>query len=83
VHDPSEHAYGQALAAPQLPLALHVWTPLPEHCAEPGVHVPVHAPLTHACAVHGTGVPQVPLAPHACTPLPEHCFWPDVHEPPH
>lgn len=45
-------------ALPHVPLAVHVWTALPAHCVEPGVHTPVHAPATHADAV------QVTPAPH-------------------
>jgi hypothetical protein len=44
-----------------LPLASHVRTPLPEHCAAPGVQTPEHAPDTHAALVHA----------HVCTALPE------------
>lgn len=45
-------------ALPHVPLALHVCTALPEHCVEPGVHTPVHAPETHADAVHVTPAPH-------------------------
>jgi hypothetical protein len=45
-------------AAPHVPPALQVWTAaLPEHCVAPGVHEPVHAPLTQADAVQATGDP--------------------------
>jgi hypothetical protein len=30
----------------QVPLAVQVCTPLPEHCVWPGAHTPVQAPLT-------------------------------------
>jgi len=33
-----------AIAAPKLPLMSQVCTPLLEHCAVPGTHVPVQAP---------------------------------------
>jgi hypothetical protein len=64
-------------------VALQVWTALPEHCVDPGVHPPAHTPDKHACEVHGTGVPQVPPGSHACAPFPEHCFWPVVQGPEH
>jgi hypothetical protein len=38
----------QAAAVFQVPAALHVCTPLPEHCVAPGAHTPVHDPITHA-----------------------------------
>jgi hypothetical protein len=68
---------------PQVPAAPHVWTPLFEHCTSPGEHTPVHAPLTHACDVQGTGVPHIPADPHDCTALPEHCTWPALQGPSH
>jgi hypothetical protein len=53
VHAPVTHAwFVQAAGALQVPLELHVWTPLPEHCVEPGTHTPVHAPVTHAEDTH-------------------------------
>jgi hypothetical protein len=64
-------------------VALHVSTPLFEHCTSPGEHTPVHAPLTHACDVQGTGVPHIPADPHDCTALPEHCTWPALQGPSH
>ncbi len=59
-----------ATAWPHVPPAVHVSiAPLPEHCVAPGVHEPVHVPLTHAELVQGTGVvPQVPPL-HVTTPL--------------
>jgi hypothetical protein len=36
----------QATAVSHWPAAEHVWTPLPEHCVEPGVHA-THAPFKH------------------------------------
>jgi hypothetical protein len=54
---------------------------LPEHWTAPGVHTPVHAPLTHAELVHGAAVPQVPFDWHVCTPLPEHWVAPGVQTP--
>ena len=66
-------SFVHAAAVPQLPPALHVCTPLPEHCNAPGEHVPLHAPLTHAKVVQATAPPHVPLEVHVCTPLPLHC----------
>ncbi len=41
---------GSRSATPVLhsPLPLHVSTPLPEHCVEPGAQTPTHIPATHA-----------------------------------
>ena len=39
-------------AALHVPLGLQVCTPFPEHWVDPGVQTPVHAPMTHAEAVH-------------------------------
>jgi hypothetical protein len=54
-----------AAGAPQLPVASHVWTPLPRHCTAPGVHA-THAPLKQAgCAPeHVVCVCQLPVASH-------------------
>ena len=67
----------------QVPVALHVWTPLPEQRVVPGAQTPVHPPETHACDPHGAGVPHVPVVLHVSTPLPEHCVVPGVHTPWH
>ncbi len=81
---PERHVWlVHAAGAPQLPLLSHVWTPLPWHCVEPGVHTPVQAPLEQAWLVHGCGVPQWPDESHVCTPLPEHCVAPGVQVPEH
>jgi hypothetical protein len=64
-------------------VVLHVSTPPLEHCTSPGAHTPVHAPLTQACAVQGTGVPHVAPDPHVWVALPEHCTWAAVHGPSH
>jgi hypothetical protein len=71
----------QAEAVPHWPLALQVWTALPEHCVVPGVHTPVHAPLTQAEEVHADAAPHWPLALQVCTPLPLHVVPPGVHTP--
>jgi hypothetical protein len=49
------------------------------HCVAPGVHTPVHCPLTQAWFVQLLTGPQLPLDEHVCTPLPEHCVAPGVH----
>jgi hypothetical protein len=64
-------------------VALQVSTPPSEHCVEPGVQAPEHAPDTHACVVHGTGVPNIPSGSHPCTALPEHWTALAVHDPVH
>jgi hypothetical protein len=73
-----------AQAAPlfcHAPLVLQDCGCWPLHCAAPGVHDPVHIPLTHAWFVQATGVPQLPEVLHVCTPLPEHCNEPGAHDP--
>jgi hypothetical protein len=86
VHAPLTQAWlVQAAGALHTPLALHVSTPLFEHCVVPGVHDPVHAPPTQAWLVHPTGGLQAPLVLHVSTPLPEHCVAPGMqaaHVPP-
>jgi hypothetical protein len=64
----------QATAVPHWPVGSHVCTPLPEHCAWPGPHTPVHAPETQVVlALQGLGVfCQVPLAVHVCGCWPLH-----------
>lgn len=61
-----------------------VCTPLPvlAHCAWPGAHTPVHAPLTHVWFEQATAVPQAPPE-HVWTPLPEHVVWPGAQAPEH
>jgi hypothetical protein len=48
----------QTTDVPQLPLALQVCTPLPEHCVLPGAQTPLQPPDTHAW------LPQSIAAPH-------------------
>jgi hypothetical protein len=38
----------QTTEFPQLPLALHVCTPLPAHCVVPGAQMPLQPPETQA-----------------------------------
>jgi hypothetical protein len=52
------------------------------HIVVPGVHIPVHPPLTQAMLLHATGVPHWPEVLHVCTPLPEHCLAPGLQTPP-
>jgi hypothetical protein len=65
VHTPPEQvALPQSTGAPQVPVELHVSTPLllaPPHRAEPGAQEPVHEPPTHAVATHVVGAPQLPV----------------------
>jgi hypothetical protein len=61
-----------ATAAPHVPVALQVCTPLPEHRVVLGAHTPAHPPATQAWFAHATAVPHVPVAVQVCTPLPEH-----------
>jgi hypothetical protein len=66
-----------------LPVESHVWTALPEHWADPGVHTPVHAPETHAWLVQSIAPPQLPVESQIWTALFEHCVAPGVHLPVH
>ena len=74
-----EHVAGK----PHVPVALHVSTPLFEHCVVPCTQTPLHAPPTHVDAEHATGEPHVPVVLHVSTPLPEHVVDPGLHEPLH
>jgi hypothetical protein len=49
-----------AAAEPHAPLAVQVWTLLPEHCVAPGAHTPVQLPLTHAWFEHAAPFCQFP-----------------------
>jgi hypothetical protein len=54
-------------------LAVHVSTPLPEHCVAPFVHEPWHVPLLHT---NGHAEPvfcQVPVLSQVCGCWPLHC----------
>jgi hypothetical protein len=46
-------------------MSLHVSTPLPEHCVEPGEHTPVQLPVTQAF-VQVWFPPQAPVASQVC-----------------
>jgi hypothetical protein len=50
-----------ATAVPQLPLAVHVSTPLPEQMVCPGAHTPVHVPPTHVWLTQAVPAVQLPL----------------------
>ena len=52
------------MAAPQVPLAVHVSTPLPEHCVWPAAHTPVQAPATHVWLTQAVPAAHAPEAPH-------------------
>jgi hypothetical protein len=69
-HTPAPQTGVEALhatAVPHAPLALHVCTPLPEHCVCPGPHTPWHEPLTHVRFVaHTESFTHPPLALHVC-----------------
>jgi hypothetical protein len=57
-----EHAVGSL----QVPIAVQVSTPLPEHWVAPGLQTPMHAPAMQAWFEHGvTLVDQVPSEPQA------------------
>ena len=66
-----------------MPVAVHVSTPLPEHCVDPGAQTPVHTPATHDWLTHATGALHVPFDPHVSTPLPEHWVAPGAQTPVH
>jgi hypothetical protein len=79
------HATGE----PQIPVALHVSTPLPEHCSAPGLQDPAHCPPTPPSVgllqmpEHFEGVPHVPIAPHVSTLLPWQVVWFGAQTPAH
>ncbi len=82
VHDPPVHVWlVQGVALPHAPLALHVWTPVPEHCVVPGAHTPVQPPPTQAIIPQSTGSAQRPDDVQVWTPLPvaAHCVVPGAH----
>jgi hypothetical protein len=55
---------------------------VPWHRFAPGVHTPVHWPLTHA-KVHAAAEAQLPLASHDCGTLPAHWSDPGAQLPVH
>jgi hypothetical protein len=80
VPDVTTHACPvHAAEAPQLPLALQVCTPLPEHCVLLGAQTPLHPPDTHAWLPQSIGAPHCPVALHARTALPAHSVAPWEH----
>jgi hypothetical protein len=58
----------QSAGEPSWPFDPHDCRELPEHCAVPTVHEPVHAPPLHVPTVQGTPVPQLPVLSQVCTP---------------
>ena len=72
----------QSEAGPQLPLALHVCTPLPEHCVEFGAQTPLQPPLTQASLPQSIGAPHCPFAPQMRTALPTQSVAAGVQPPP-
>jgi hypothetical protein len=69
-----------------LPLALHVWTPLPAHCVLFGAQTPwqdaVPPVATQAWLPQSMGLSHAPDALQFWTELPEHCEAPGVQPPP-
>jgi hypothetical protein len=66
---------------PQVPPALHVSTPLPEHCVAPCAQAAVHMPALQTAA-HGEPVfCQVPVSSHVCGCCPLHWVAPGVQVP--
>lgn len=66
---------------PQLPAALHVWTPLPEHWVLPGAQTPVHPPATQAWLPQSIGAPQAPVPSQTSTAFPAHWVAPAMQGP--
>jgi hypothetical protein len=63
VQVPPEHAEDtHATGVPQVPLAVQVWTPLPEHCFAEGEQTPVQTPPTQACVEQAAPSCQDPVA---------------------
>lgn len=81
---PTQVWFTQATAAPHVPAALQVWTPLFEHCVAPGAHW-VHAPFQHTGVApeHVVWFCQWPVPSQVCVMLPEHCVCPAAHTPVH
>ena len=70
----------QVAGALQVPLELHVSTPLLTHWVVPGMHEPVHAPDTHAWFTHAVALCHVPDVVHVCgCVLDAHCVCPWPH----
>jgi hypothetical protein len=72
----------QTTELPQLPLALQVWTPFPEHCVLPGAQTPLQPPDTQAWLPQSIGEPHWPVESQISTPLPEHRVAPEEQGPP-
>jgi hypothetical protein len=75
VHAPFAHVSEQATGLPQVPVALHVRTALPEHTVAPGSHA-TQAPSRHAGVLPEHGAPTFCWVPAAvqmvgCAPLHE------------
>ena len=76
------HRYGHVVVVCQVPVPSQVCTAAPEQRTAPGVHVPVHAPLTHAY-VHDWLSCQLPVASQVCAVLPTQRPAPGEHRPVH
>jgi hypothetical protein len=63
-----------------VPVLSQVWIAAPEHWADPGTHVPSHAPFAQPNEQACDGC-QVPVASQTWTPSPAHCFAPVAHAP--
>lgn len=72
----------QLLGLPQVPPALQVSTPFPEHCVAPCVQA-AHAPLVQASGHAEPLLCQVPVLSHVCGCRPLHCVAPGEHVPVH
>ncbi len=68
MHTPAQapplHTYWHGTGLPYWPLELHVSTPLPVHCVDPGTHDPAHPPLLHTLPPLQTYVQTDPVLPH-------------------
>jgi hypothetical protein len=61
VHAPLQHVeLLHATAVPNVPLGVHVWTPLPLQVVWPGAHEPVHVPPTHVWLLQAAPATQAP-----------------------
>ncbi len=96
MQEPPTHAWFEHVdGGPQVPVVLHVDTPLTDppsapdaHSVAPGEHTPWHEAVPtgppHAWFVQDAAVPHVPDAVHVWrAELPEHCVWPGAQTPPH
>lgn len=68
---PTQAWLPQSTGFPHWP-AVHVWSPLPEHCVVPAVQTPEHCAPVQAPLAHAWGAPHVPVPSQVSRPVPMH-----------